>query len=241
MVGVGVENVIQIVLLLKLGIPPFHSWVVRVLDCAHPFTQWILFTTQKFIPLNIIREISLRFFLFQLILVRTILLLLFSYVYSITRILFLSSARNIIGAIIILMGRSLWIIYLLVYVIRISVFIIFLSRTISFRFSSLALTRPNKIFLFSLLLFNLGGIPPMVGFLLKLISLKFFIEFGGIVVFVFLLISLLILRIYISISYWAWGASQPFLDVHLVNKSNWVIEVIAVFMLVLPLVIYLYI
>merc|ERR1711860_477341 len=183
--------------------------------------------TQKFIPLNIIREISLRFFLFQLILVRTILLLLFSYVYSITRILFLSSARNIIGAIIIL--------------IRISVFIIFLSRTISFRFSSLALTRPNKIFLFSLLLFNLGGIPPMVGFLLKLISLKFFIEFGGIVVFVFLLISLLILRIYISISYWAWGASQPFLDVHLVNKSNWLIEVIAVFMLVLPLIIYLYI
>ena len=81
----------------------------------------------------------------------------------------------------------------------------------------------------------------MVGFLLKLISLKFFIEFGGMVVFVFLLISLLILRIYISISYWAWGASQPFLDVHLVNKSNWVIEVIAVFMLVLPLVIYLYI
>merc|ERR1712200_107310 len=55
----------------------------------------------------------------------------------------------------------------------------FLSRTISFRFSSLALTRPNKIFLFSLLLFNLGGSPPMVGFLLKLISLKFFIEFGG--------------------------------------------------------------
>merc|ERR1712200_60890 len=107
----------------------------------------------------------------------------------------------------------LCIIYLLVHVIRISVFIIFLSRTISFRFSSLALTRPNKIF----------------------------IEFGGIVVFVFLLISLLILRIYISISYWAWGASQPFLDVHLVNKSNWVIEVIAVFMLVLPLVIYLYI
>merc|ERR1712105_341297 len=130
--------------------------------------------------------------------------------------------------------------YLLIYVIRISVFIIFLSRTISFRFSSLALTRPNKIFLFSLLLFNLGGIPPMVGFLLKLISLKFFIEFGGIV-FVFLLISLLILRIYISISYWAWGASQPFLDVHLINKSNWLIEVIVVFMLVLPLIIYLYI
>jgi len=25
MVGVGVENIIQIVLLLKLGIPPFHS------------------------------------------------------------------------------------------------------------------------------------------------------------------------------------------------------------------------
>merc|ERR1712179_720426 len=34
----------------------------------------------------------------------------------------------------------------------------------------------NNIFIFSLLLFNLGGIPPMVGFLLKLISLKFFIE-----------------------------------------------------------------
>merc|ERR1711860_320467 len=59
------------------------------------------------------------------ILVRTILLLLFSYVYSITRNLFL-------------------------YVTRIRVLIIFLSRTISFRFSSLALTRPNKINFFKI-------------------------------------------------------------------------------------------
>ena len=241
MVGVGVDNILQIVLLLKLGIPPFHGWVIRVLDSANPFTQWILFTTQKFIPINIIRSVTFRFSLFQLILLRTMVLLLFSYVYSMTRILFISSARNIIGVMIILVNRNLWMLYLLTYVIIVSVLIVFLASTSRYRFSSLAVTNPRVIFLFSIFLFNLGGIPPIAGFLLKLLSIKALLELGGLIVFMFLLISLLILRVYINVRYWAWRTSQPFLDIYLINKSNWLIDIIIMSIFVFSLVLYLYV
>merc|ERR1711992_456593 len=133
---------------------------------------------------------------FQLILLRTTVLLLFSYVYSMTRFLFISSARNIIGVMIILVNRNLWMLYLLTYVIIVSVLIVFLASTSRYRFSSLAVTNPRVIFLF-----NLGGIPPIAGFLLKLLSIKALLELGGLIVFMFLLISLLILRVYINVRY----------------------------------------
>ena len=52
-----VRFLIQLTILFKLGLPPFHSWVLRILGELKYAEIWLIFSIQKVIPLIIMSQI----------------------------------------------------------------------------------------------------------------------------------------------------------------------------------------
>jgi len=97
--GRVIENIIilrRLSIIFKLGVPPFHSWILGIIMNINLIELALLLTVQKFIPLIILSQLGLRdATMMVLILLRGVQIVVransnFSFRY----ILFLSSVRN---------------------------------------------------------------------------------------------------------------------------------------------------
>jgi len=194
-------------ILLKLGAAPLHGWFISILKTCSMWALIILSTLQKLIPLLIIRN----FFLVKGVVYAAIFLTSLVVFYSLPgavgliKILALSSLRNLIWFL-----ASLWT-HLKLLSIFISIyFLLLLGVRFSYSahtctgFQQLNRIPPLEKILRIFVLMSLGGLPPLLGFLGKLIVLKniiFFISFAFILLLIYT--ALIILYHYISRMYFS--------------------------------------
>jgi len=57
--SIRIEIVIIRTILFKLGVPPFHSWLIRVLGELKPIFIFFLFTVQKLVPFFILSQLKI--------------------------------------------------------------------------------------------------------------------------------------------------------------------------------------
>ena len=195
---------------IKLGISPFHTWFISILKSCSLYILIILSTVQKLIPLIILNNIYINYIIFYLRIFLTIIfiLLILSRVVNLNKLLALSSLGNILW----LISRNILSIKLILIFIIIYIYMllgIYIFYNIYHYNIFIQINRINffdKIIII-LLFISLGGIPPILGFLRKLLILKIIFIYENIFLFLLIIFSSLVLlyhyisRIYFFLTY----------------------------------------
>ena len=181
---------------IKLGISPFHTWFISILKTCSLFILIILSTIQKLIPLIILNNIYINYIIFYFSIFFTIVFIVFilSRVINLNKLLALSSLGNILW----LISRNILSIKLILLFILIYIYIllgIYIFYNIYYFNMFIQINRINLFdkIIIVIVFISLGGIPPMLGFLRKLLILKIIFIYENIFLFLIIIFSSLIL------------------------------------------------
>nr|UFZ13759.1 NADH dehydrogenase subunit 2 [Acanthacorydalis asiatica] len=194
-------------LLLKLGAAPFHFWFPSVMESLDWFNSLILMTWQKIAPIVLISYNYSSKFIYCSISLSLLIGAIGGLNQTNLRSLMAFSSINHIGWILsaLMISESLWITYFLFYsFLSISIVMIFNNFKI-FHFiqinTQLNSEPMNKFFIFMNLL-SMGGLPPFLGFLPKLLVIQFLVKSNDFfMIFLMVMTALITLFFYIRISY----------------------------------------
>lgn len=192
-------------LILKLGIPPFHLWIIYLSS----FIPWkillIFLTIQKIIPFYIFSLIEINIWIFLLLIILSSYIPIFKIIniLNIKIILTYSSINQSRWIIILIFFKNIfWFSYILIYRIIILIITIFLNYfKFSFNFYINFFNKLNFNFLSIFLIFNLARVPPLSFFLIKWFSIYIFL-FNSKIFFIFILLiinSFILIYIYLNL------------------------------------------
>nr|AIZ58484.1 NADH dehydrogenase subunit 2 [Argas walkerae] len=201
-------------ILIKLGAAPFHIWFPEVMDGLKLEAVLILISIQKIIPLYILSFMNNFIMILSIILSAIVGSLGGWNQNSIRKILAFSSITHIAWLISLIMtSNHWWCLYFLTYsLIMISLLAFFIKNKMSLinqiNISSMPLFQISLI----LTVLSLGGLPPFMGFFLKLLSIKLILSSTPFLLLFLIPSSLLNLFFYLRLLY-------PFL-MKMINKNT---------------------
>nr|YP_010535532.1 NADH dehydrogenase subunit 2 [Alectorobius fonsecai]UYB78301.1 NADH dehydrogenase subunit 2 [Alectorobius fonsecai]UYL27210.1 NADH dehydrogenase subunit 2 [Alectorobius fonsecai] len=195
-------TLIIIPMLIKLGAAPFHIWFPQISEGLPLNSLAILLTIQKILPLYIISIFSSNMVLLSAVSSSIIGSFGGLNQFTLRKILAFSSISHLSWILSLLSIKSnLWILYLVIYSLMIFTMISIMSsyQINSFNFSK---KNNNDMNLFLIVTFlSLGGMPPMVGFVMKWVTLKMIFTQIPIISIPLILSSLINLFFYIRLLY----------------------------------------
>ena len=196
-------NLIVITILFKLGLPPIQRWLTRILPTIGLTRIYLIFTVQKVIPLALLRFLKIRPIFLRLAIVGCIFFIFgrLGQVGSLWLLLFLSSISNGLWVLRNVGVGGQWGLFIFFYSLLLIGLIIGLDCLGISKVGDLRRRSFITRVLLGLQFINLGGLPPLLGFLIKLIIIKqltrlSFLMLGGLV-----LVSLRVLFIYVYFTY----------------------------------------
>lgn len=195
------STMLIIALFIKLGIPPFHTWIIIITNHLSWDLLFFIITIQKIIPFYIIIQIKFRPFLLYLSIFLCATIPPFI-IFNLTNLktLLTYSSINQAGWILILIYIKdfIWIKYFCFYTIVLICIIILIEYQKIFYNSSHKKSKEKDNWLILLSIFNLGGLPPFAFFYFKWLSISIFLINTPFHLFAIILLfrSLIILYIY---------------------------------------------
>nr|ASY98483.1 NADH dehydrogenase subunit 2 [Idolomantis diabolica] len=202
------NNFITIPLLMKIASAPLHWWLPSMMEGLSWMNCLIILTIQKIAPLMLISYVLFSSFLSQMMIMTSVFIGAiggFNQM-SLRKILSFSSINHIGWMLTtMILGSNLWIMYFTIYTINI-IIITFTAATTNISnimqtFSAINHKKMIKFTLFITIL-SLGGLPPLLGFFPKWITIQFTIQNMMIPLSMTLIItSLLTLFFYLRIIY----------------------------------------
>nr|UGN61589.1 NADH dehydrogenase subunit 2 [Janus megamaculatus]UGN61602.1 NADH dehydrogenase subunit 2 [Janus megamaculatus] len=201
------ESMTSMSMLLKMGMMPFHLWYIEfMMDMA-----WMIFfmmtTWQKIIPLVIISYFNMNIILSMSVMTSAVISSIQSLSQLNLRKIFALSSINQTSWMTMnsLMSIHLMIMYMMMYaLINFSVMYMFNKYNYSYihdMFMKNKFSPIMKLFMLSNIL-SLAGLPPFMGFMMKLMSIKFLIQNELYLISTMLVISsLMMLFIYLRMTY----------------------------------------
>nr|YP_010982605.1 NADH dehydrogenase subunit 2 [Pseudodiaptomus hessei]WOH21603.1 NADH dehydrogenase subunit 2 [Pseudodiaptomus hessei] len=205
-------------ILFKMGLAPFHSWMISIFSTSNYMSLLFLGTIQKIIPLMIISYLLNLYFYSPIIIFINLFMIsfMFSNYNSIRMILFMSSINNSLFMIMGAISSNIWMMYMTIYII--------LNLATLFSLDFLNISKASQIkdldfnskSLLSFLFLNLAGIPPFLGFLQKLLIIKEIMNMEMIfAAFLLILMSLMVLYAYLMITLNSYSNSKSHLNISL--------------------------
>nr|YP_010930319.1 NADH dehydrogenase subunit 2 [Carinata ganga]WKK49908.1 NADH dehydrogenase subunit 2 [Carinata ganga] len=202
MINLG-KLIISISLLIKIGVAPFHMWVLSVVEGLTNFCLFTLLFTMKLVPLYLIGMMEVEFMLMSVftMIIGSISGLIQN---SIRKLMSFSSIYNLGLVISCINNTSLWMTYFIIYG-----FILF---CLLYMFSCLNSNYVNQIIMmefdfskkliFWFTLLSMGGLPPFLGFLNKLLVIEFLLLNNKLLLLMTLIFtSLLVIFYYMRLSF----------------------------------------
>nr|YP_002907516.1 NADH dehydrogenase subunit 2 [Cristaria plicata]ACQ91003.1 NADH dehydrogenase subunit 2 [Cristaria plicata]ADE08068.1 NADH dehydrogenase subunit 2 [Cristaria plicata]AIM46729.1 NADH dehydrogenase subunit 2 [Cristaria plicata] len=201
----NLQILMVIAMCLKLGVAPFHFWFPPVMASLQLMPAFILLTWQKIAPILAIS--SFNSFLVKLIMPIAAISALWGGIGGINqtdiRSLLTYSSIGHTGWMLASINSNYTILlaYLLTYMmINISIYT-FLSKEDSKSYKQLFSSKESgKIFILAISILSLGGLPPLVGFIMKLLVLVF-TEAKMIIIFGLVIGALMSLFYYLSLTF----------------------------------------
>nr|YP_010596252.1 NADH dehydrogenase subunit 2 [Alnetoidia dujuanensis]WAJ60471.1 NADH dehydrogenase subunit 2 [Alnetoidia dujuanensis] len=197
------DLIILFSILMKMGVAPFHLWLLSVVEGLEMLTMTLMFTLSKVAPLMMLTLVSFSISL-VILLTLTIGATLGLNQNSNRKIITYSSIFNMGLILISIKNNFVWIYYLIIYSILISSLIFIMFKMNMFYVNQMILTElvpSNKMTLWVTLL-SMGGMPPFLGFSIKLIVIEFAINnhmtFNLVMIILF---SLLVMFFYLRMTY----------------------------------------
>nr|YP_009169958.1 NADH dehydrogenase subunit 2 [Polypedilum vanderplanki]ALD88418.1 NADH dehydrogenase subunit 2 [Polypedilum vanderplanki] len=214
-----INMIFMSILMLKIGMTPFHFWFPIVMEGLNWINNLILMTWQKIAPMILI-SYCLNFTFFSLSIILSIIVSSINGLNqtSLRKIMAYSSINHLGWMLAgILNNQNIWIIYFLFYS--------FLSISIILIFNNFKIFNLNQIFSFlnfknlikTMIFFpflSLGGLPPFIGFFPKWIIIEFLISINYFfMLFLMIYFTLITLYFYLRISYSSFLLNY--------NEMNW--------------------
>nr|YP_009691996.1 NADH dehydrogenase subunit 2 [Paradyschiria parvula]QEG77631.1 NADH dehydrogenase subunit 2 [Paradyschiria parvula] len=194
-------------LLLKMGTPPFHFWLLSIIEGLSWFNVFIMLTWQKIAPMMILSLLSMN----PMIMISMILSSLIGAIgginqTSMRKLISYSSINHMSWMIYSLMNNIiLWTMYLILYsIILIPLIYLFNSKQI-YHINQLSLSFISNKYIKIMLMINLlslGGLPPFTGFFPKWMLINLMtINNQFLLSIIMILCSLITLFFYIRMTY----------------------------------------
>nr|YP_010271157.1 NADH dehydrogenase subunit 2 [Tricentrus longivalvulatus]UKB86922.1 NADH dehydrogenase subunit 2 [Tricentrus longivalvulatus] len=178
MMSIDTYNTILIMaILLKLGVSPFHTWVISIIEGMSYYPIFIMFTLIKLAPINMLSYMSMNLNLF----------VIFSSMVgslsglnqnSIKKILSYSSIFNMSFILASICIMEIWLTFILMYSMSLML-LMYLIEKLNLNFINQIMINnysiPAKMCCWFTLL-SMGGFPPLMGFFGKMLVIKFLIN-----------------------------------------------------------------
>nr|YP_010350345.1 NADH dehydrogenase subunit 2 [Ixodes fecialis]UOK09774.1 NADH dehydrogenase subunit 2 [Ixodes fecialis] len=168
-------TIIIMSLLIKMASAPFHFWFPQVSESISFWSFFLLSTIQKIIPLQILTIFNSQKITLFIILTAIVGTLGGFNQTSFRKILAFSSISHLAWMMtLIMINQFFWVVYFLIYSFIIMKMILFLTNNFINTINNLhskKMTSLNKFQIFSLLM-SLAGLPPFMGFMMKLFSIS---------------------------------------------------------------------
>nr|QWC53775.1 NADH dehydrogenase subunit 2 [Carinata rufipenna] len=230
------ELILSLSLLIKLGVAPFHMWVLSVVEGLNLLSLFIILFIMKLVPLFMISLMGFELMMMSILtmIVGSISGLIQN---SIRKLLAFSSIYNLGLIISCVYETSLWLNYFLIYgfilfmvlLMIISLNSNYINQVIMMEFSLV------KKLTFWLVMLSMGGLPPFLGFLNKLLIIEFLLKNNYLFsVMILIMTSLLVIFYYIRLSYISIFFSSM-LKFNLMKMSNISIMILMINLLSFPL------
>nr|YP_010461134.1 NADH dehydrogenase subunit 2 [Agnidra scabiosa]UUF68405.1 NADH dehydrogenase subunit 2 [Agnidra scabiosa] len=204
------NNIISIMMnssmLMKMGSAPFHFWFPNIVEGLSWFNNFILMTWQKITPLILLSYYFNKNFLLIIIIINIIVGAINGInQLSLRKLMAFSSINNLGWMIIsIMISENLFIFYMFMYSLLISILCFFFYYINLFFINQLFFINMNFLIKINLMInfLSLGGLPPFIGFFPKWIIINFLIMNQlYLLTFLFIMMSLIMLFFYIRILY----------------------------------------
>nr|YP_010363538.1 NADH dehydrogenase subunit 2 [Atkinsoniella warpa]UNZ12639.1 NADH dehydrogenase subunit 2 [Atkinsoniella warpa] len=189
--------IMAISLLLKIGMAPFHNWVLSVVEGMSYQSIFILLTLMKISPLMILSYINMIMWI-PVMLSLILGAILGINQNSMRKILAYSSIYNLGFTCSCINEMSMWVMYMTIYMLMLVSIIFMITKMNIYYLNQMMINEfslKTKI-CFWLMMMSFGGVPPMLGFLSKLMLFEFMIINNQMFILMIMLISSLIVMFY---------------------------------------------
>lgn len=211
-------NILPILILLRMGVPPFHIWAIHIYYFLKKETFLFITTIHKIIPFLILKRVLTLSLLFILIILRVATAFLILEVRDFYSAIIVSSIRHSFWLLFcVLIQSKLFYLYFIVYRIVISIFIRRLSTKNLIQSNNHQNTATTIIWLV------LSGLPPFRVFWLK-VSLLIVIVWTSTTFSLFLLITAVV-RLFVYFRIFHCSIRTPFLQI---SKQTALIPIIGI-------------
>nr|YP_006234430.1 NADH dehydrogenase subunit 2 [Amblyomma fimbriatum]AET63078.1 NADH dehydrogenase subunit 2 [Amblyomma fimbriatum] len=190
----------NISILIKLAAIPFHFWLTNLSEMFNYNTLFLILTFQKIIPLFILSLISLKIISF-FAMISSIFASMFVINLKIFKKILIFSSISHQGWMmsIILMKSNFWITYIFIYSLIIYKMTKLMKKE---KYSSVALIFLNKNSInekikILMMMLSLGGMPPFMGFVIKMISILIIMNNNSILIMILIISSIINIFVYL--------------------------------------------
>jgi len=187
-------------IIFKMAIPPFQRWITSILPSLSLRQINILFTLQKLIPLIVLAQNTYPPIIFAFIFTAFRFTLISSWdSLPLWKLLFLSSVVNIMWT----LGNlnNSWLIFFLGYSVILTGLLSNLKLFKVRKLSDVAKLKRGIRITLPLQFFSLGGVPPIAGFIIKLIIISKIVTSNLTIAIILLISSLVIIFMYTIVFY----------------------------------------
>nr|QWC53788.1 NADH dehydrogenase subunit 2 [Evacanthus danmainus] len=232
--------IMSISLMIKIGVAPFHSWVLSVVEGLNYFSLFIMLFMMKLAPLLIcsLMNINLMIFSFLTMVIGSISGLIQN---SIRKLLAYSSIYNLGLMVSCIYEISIWLIYFLVYGFILILLLFMLSLLNSNYLNQIIMVEFDlfKKLIFWSIMLSMGGLPPFLGFFNKLIVIEFLVmNENFILVITLILTALMVIFYYIRLTFISLMFFSSSLKINLVNVSSLSMLILLINLLSFPFILF---
>nr|AOZ71869.1 NADH dehydrogenase subunit 2 [Lobesia sp. FRA-2014] len=193
-------------LLMKMGSAPFHFWFPNIMEGLSWMNCFILMTWQKISPMILLSYYFFDKFLFIILILNVMIGAIGGLNQTSLRKLLAFSSINNLGWMIssIMISENLWLFYFYFYSFLNSIMCFMFFMFNIFFINQLFVINLNNMIKMSLMInfLSLGGLPPFIGFFPKWMVINFLLKNKFfILMFIFVMMSLIMLLYYIRIIY----------------------------------------
>nr|YP_009445988.1 NADH dehydrogenase subunit 2 [Trocnadella arisana]AMY96193.1 NADH dehydrogenase subunit 2 [Trocnadella arisana] len=171
------NNLLIMSLIMKMGGVPFQNWLLSMIEGMSYYSMVIMFTFMKIPPFIIINEMNEKLTFIIILSVMFAPVLMINQI-QIKKILAYSSIFNMSNMLMLASNNKLWITFLSLYTLLLMMNVNEMKKNKIFHINQMLINNKSKVknSIIWLSMLSMGGMPPLMGFLNKLMVIKTLIE-----------------------------------------------------------------
>nr|ATF28630.1 NADH dehydrogenase subunit 2 [Phlogotettix sp. EMHAU-15090801] len=198
------EITMTMAMLIKIGSVPFHNWVIMIIESLGYYTIFTLLTILKIPPLSILYQTSSQMLNIPIILSMIISSISCLNQSSVRKTLGYSSIYNMAMLMLVINSYYIMMMYLILYSITM-IMLIFLTKKLKINFiNQMLINEHNMTIKINLWLnmLSMGGFPPLIGFISKLLIIQMLIFNNEVLLMVIMVLtSMLVIMFYMRMAF----------------------------------------